>query len=83
MSLARTCREAGPHPKPLTERQATVFALVNRYVQATGEPCSASYVARRLEIRHEAVRGHFGVLYRKGWLRSETSPATPRFLDRR
>lgn len=68
---------------PLTDRQAEVQAIVQAVYMATGEPVSASYVARRLAIHHEAVRGHFAALCRKGWLRADTSPATPtRWLER-
>ncbi len=69
----------------LTTRQATVLRVIQRYYAATGEGCAARYVARRLEVYHEAVRGHFAALYRKGWLVSETAPAIPRrpFLTRR
>lgn len=75
--------EAPPEPT-LTHRQHEILALVERVYEATGEPVSASYVCRRLGLKHhEAVRGHFEALYRKGWLETETSPATPkRWLDR-
>lgn len=71
-------------PAPLTTRQAEVYATITRYHEATGEGCGCRYVARKLAIHHEAVRSHFSALYRKGWLRSPTSPAVPaRTFDRR
>lgn len=70
---------------PLTDRQAAVLSIVAAYHDLVREPCPASLVARRLGIHHEAVRGHYAVLYRKGWLVAETSPAKPKrpFLARR
>lgn len=62
---------------PLTDRQATVLQLVSLYHAFIGEPCPSTYVAKRLSLHHETVRQHFGVLYRKGWLVSESCPATP------
>jgi predicted ArsR family transcriptional regulator len=77
-----TTLEAGR--EPLTDRQAEIQAIVQVVYQATGEAVAARYVARRLKIHHEAVRGHFAALHRKGFLVSETSPATPtRWLERR
>lgn len=68
----------------LTDRQAEIMAIVQVVYQATGERVAARYVARRLEINHEAVRQHFAALHRKGWLETEGSPAKPiRWLDRR
>ena len=64
-------------PAELTPRQAEVLAIVERVYAATGEPVSASHLARRLGIFHEAVRGHLATLYRKGYLTRETSPAEP------
>jgi predicted ArsR family transcriptional regulator len=63
----------------LTARQVEVLVIVTRYVDRVGAACPARYVARELEIHHEAVRTHFASLARKGWLRAKTSPATPNF----
>lgn len=62
-----------------------VLTLVKKYHQLTGSGCPASIIAERLEIHHEAVRGHFMALHRKGWLLSGHSPAIPRrnYLFRR
>jgi len=84
-TITETTAGPGIRPGPvLTDRQAEVQAIVQVVYAATGEPVSARYVARRLGIYHEAVRGHFAALHRKGWLAGESSPATPtRWLERR
>ena len=56
--------------EPLTERQRAVLALIARYVEATGEPPSVSYIARRLSLDWSTIRQHLEALHRKGWLRS-------------
>jgi len=72
-------------PAQLTERQAVVFKIVSSYYRAVGEACPAAVVARKLNIHHEAARGHFAALHRKGWLVSGFAPAIPRrsYLFRR
>jgi DNA-binding MarR family transcriptional regulator len=65
---------AGP---PLTGRQRLVLHYVVQYYRTTGEPCSARYLGRRLEMHHSSVQRHFETLHRKGWLRSSNSPVTP------
>jgi hypothetical protein len=71
--------------EPLTRRQTAVLAEITAYHSLTHEACPARYLARRLDLHHETIRDYFAVLFRKGWLQSETSPATPRkpFLKRR
>lgn len=59
----------------LTTKQRTVLMVVDRYTTATGEPCSARYLARRLNLHHSTVLEHLSVLYRKGWLRTPNAPA--------
>lgn len=58
------------HQASLTDRQLVVLRTIAHYYEATGEPCSMSYVARRLGIHHETVRDHVQALARKGWLRA-------------
>ncbi len=72
-------------PLPLTDRQADVLAEIQRYHAFVGDPCTSAHIARRLKMHHETAREYFAALYRKGWLVSKTSPATPspRFLARR
>jgi predicted DNA-binding transcriptional regulator len=61
----------------LTQRQAAVYAQITAYHSVTHEGCPATYLARRLGLHHETVRDYFAVLFRKGWLKRETSPAEP------
>lgn len=72
--------QAVPHNQ-LTLRQQKVLALVTDFYRVTGEPCSASYISRRLSLHHSTIQTHILALYRKGWLRSPGGPATP-FLQR-
>jgi Mn-dependent DtxR family transcriptional regulator len=59
----------------LTSQQRRVVEAIEAYQRATGEACSASYLARRLRVHHSTVQNHFTALHRKGWLRSPTGPA--------
>lgn len=59
----------------LTDRQREVLTTVETYNVATGEPCPAAYLARRLGLHHSTVRQHLDSLHRKGWLRAPGSPA--------
>lgn len=71
-------------PRPLTERQERIFKTITKVVRATGEPCSASYLARQFSLHHSTVQEHISALYRKGWLRGPNPPAMPRrWLTRR
>jgi hypothetical protein len=65
-------------PRPLTTRQQQVFDRIARYARATGEPCSASYLARQFDMHHSTVQEYITVLYRKGWLLGPNPPARPR-----
>jgi DNA-binding IclR family transcriptional regulator len=78
MSLSEECLGAGPHPLPLTEREAEVLALAQKYYDFMREGCPATYLARHLDMSRSTVRGHLEELHRKGWLRTAGSPAVPR-----
>jgi DNA-binding IclR family transcriptional regulator len=65
-------------PRPLTTRQTDVYDVIARYNRVTGEPCPASYLARRFELHHTTVQDYIGTLYRKGWLHAPNSPAQAR-----
>jgi len=65
------------HMTLLPPGQARVLAFVEEYYAVAREPCPARLVARRFSLHHETVRETFSVLYRKGWLRTNSSPATP------
>lgn len=60
---------------PLSDTQRVVLSEIARYYMATGEPCSVSYLARKLGRSRTAVQGHVDALYRKGCL---SAPAAPR-----
>jgi DNA-binding MarR family transcriptional regulator len=81
MDFTRADRADGPAPVPLhalTTRQRGVLEAIERYEDATGEPCSAHYLARRFSINPSTIRDHLFALYRKGWLRTPHSPASLR-----
>lgn len=67
-----------PPPNMLPSRQRVILEVIREYCAATGEGCSASYLARRLRVDHSTVREHLEALHRKGWLRAPNSPALPR-----
>lgn len=62
----------GHSVKPLAARQRDVLVLIARFREATGEPPTVEYLARRLGIAPNTVREHLAALHRKGWL---TSPS--------
>ena len=67
----------GVTPLPLTARQAEVLAAIVRYHDLTGEPVSGGYLSRRLSLHYSTIREHLAALHRKGWLVTDTAPATP------
>lgn len=67
----------------LSVKQRQVMALIERFVNATGEPCSGSFLARSLRVHHSTVQAHLGALHRKGWLRAPNPPAFPSRLPRK
>jgi len=75
--MRRSARSRARPLSDLTDRQTLIFSIVTKYVRLTGVGCPASVVATTLGIHHEAVRGHFLALHRKGWIRSSGSPALP------
>jgi DNA-binding MarR family transcriptional regulator len=62
----------------LSTKQRAIVEAIDRYEGATGEPCSASYLARRFSIDWTTVRGHLTALHRKGWLKTANSPVSLR-----
>jgi DNA-binding MarR family transcriptional regulator len=62
----------------LTTKQRAVLEAIDAYQRATGEPCSASLLARRLRVHHSTIQGHLSALYRKGWLLTPNAPASLR-----
>lgn len=76
--ITAECLTAGPHPEMLTERQSEVFAAIERYHAFLSDPCPAPYLVRQLGMSRGAIREHLAALHRKGWLKTPTSPSTPR-----
>lgn len=60
-----------------TTKQREVLVVIEHYARLTdGEPCPASFVARRMHVHHSTVQEHFRALFRKGWLRAPDGPAS-------
>lgn len=80
MDFTRELRGEPPESplNTLTTRQRAVVEAIDAFEQATGEPCSASYLARRFSLHHTTVREHLTALYRRGWLRTPNSPVALR-----
>ena len=55
------------HVEPLTRLQQVVLVSAARYYVAASEPCSMSYLERKLELSRATVRGHIAALVRKGF----------------
>lgn len=66
---------SNPRP-PLTDKQRAVYALAIQYYLAVGEPCSTSWLARRLDLNRNTVRDHAAAIRRKGW----ATPDAPAFV---
>lgn len=63
--------------EPLTTKQRALYQAITTYVRVTGEPCSASYLARKFSMHHSTVRNHLEELHRKGYLEAPNTPAMP------
>lgn len=70
-------RRAGA-ARDLSDQQQRILVEIRRYVDATGEPCSHRYLARRLQVHHSTIQEHLERLHRKGWIRSPHSPVRPK-----
>jgi predicted ArsR family transcriptional regulator len=62
----------------LPTKQRVILEIVIQYYRLTGEPCSASTIARRMSLHHKTVQEHFRKLHQHGWLTTATGPAIPR-----
>lgn len=72
----RRSDDDAPSPlNTLTTKQRRLLEAISDYVRTTGEPCSANYLARRVNAHHTTVREHLQALYRHGWLRTPNAPA--------
>ena len=58
--------------QPLADGQRRVLRVVQQYLDATGEPPTTNYIARRLSLHHATVQQHLRACFRKGWLRTPT-----------
>jgi hypothetical protein len=79
MDMTRSESRAPRPPAPLhslTTNQRRILEAIAGYCRATGEPCSAGYLARRFAKDPSTIREHLHVLYRRGWLRTPNSPST-------
>lgn len=61
----------------LTGRQRAVLDEIIRYYRATGEPCPAAFIARRLSMHHSSAQRHIELLHKKGWLCAPNTPSVP------
>lgn len=59
-------------PPSLTAKQRAVYGLAVHYYAATGEPCSLSYLARRLNRHPKTIRARLLAIAHKGWIRADT-----------
>lgn len=58
----------------LTLKQRRLVEAIDEYCRCTGEPCSASYLARRVGVHPSTIREHILALYRLGWVRTPNAP---------
>lgn len=81
--LTRAADEPPATPKgaaplhTLTTKQRAMLIIIERYFDATGEPCPGAYLARRIGVHHKTIQEHLAALHRKGWLKSPNAPSTP------
>mgnify|MGYP001562305185 CR=1 FL=1 len=57
---------------PLTEKQRLVYLAAAQYYAATGEPCSMSWLSRRLKKNRESIRECLRAIAKKGWAKPDT-----------
>lgn len=77
MEFTRAESHGDPQVTPvnqLTQKQRQIVETIDAFHRATGETCSANYLARRFELHHTTIREHLSTLYRKGWLVSPNAP---------
>jgi predicted ArsR family transcriptional regulator len=73
-------RSSTPDPPPrvplnaLTLKQRRLVEAIDEYWRATGEPCSAYYLARRIGVHHTTIREHLEALHRRGWVLTPNAP---------
>lgn len=57
-------------PPTLTNKQRLALMIVSQYYARNGEPCSATYVARRLQLSRQNTHRHLQALARVGLVQS-------------
>lgn len=62
----------------LTTQQRKIVEAIDGFTRATGEACSANWLARRFTLHHSTVQEHLSALHRKGWLKTPNAPASLR-----
>lgn len=60
-----------------TAKQLAIFRAIRAYVRVTGEPCSASYLARKFALHHSTIQAHIYALFRKGYVQTASAPVLP------
>jgi predicted ArsR family transcriptional regulator len=77
MLLTRSV-DQGPPPRvplnTLTLKQRRLVEAIDQFTRATGEPCSAHYLARRIGVHHTTIREHLEALHRRGWVLTPNAP---------
>lgn len=73
--ITRADRTGEIPPHNLPTRQRVVLETIRQFCDATGEPCPATYLSRRLRVHHSTIQEHLSALHRKGWLRGPNAPA--------
>jgi hypothetical protein len=82
MNLQRMSDGGDPlQPHLLTTHQRRIVEAIERYEDATGEPCPAAWLGRRFSLHHSTIQRHLFLLHRKGWLKGPNAPA--RLADRK
>jgi Mn-dependent DtxR family transcriptional regulator len=79
--FTRANAHGDPDPVPiqmLTTRQRAVVEAIESIEAATGEPCAARQLARRLRLDESTIREHLHRLYRQGWLKTPNAPCSLR-----
>lgn len=65
---------ASINPRPLTDKQRVILAMVARYYRENGEPMTVRLLARRLKCHPATAHEHLRALHRKGWIQSPAFP---------
>lgn len=79
MDFTRAAASGDPPPlHTLPTKQRAIIETADAFERAAGEPCSASFLARRLRVHPSTIQEHLSALHRKGWLLTPNSPVSLR-----